>query len=269
MVGVSFFVIPLTFTEFKDEISYKYFKYLIDSGYQPKFYKYFKNSGILHELTIDFISTTYIITAIIFLLAIEKWALLGGFSNLIIMWINVFISLIITVLNLVSMILSGFSLAYNVIAYVCLSGVDIQFKNDSFVLKFFISFYLYFFIFFFALSLFIYCIKVTTHLSKIISGYNKLKNENSSNDDIYGFLALNNQCFLQAVNSDILPKNLFYIKHIGQIPAQNIIHFQQENININNNLNITPYEEKNQDEIFDEKQKIALESYKTKYFKIK
>ena len=266
MVGVSFFVIPLTFTEFKDEISYKYFKYLIDSGYQPKFYKYFKNSGILHELTIDFISTTYIITAIIFLLAIEKWALLGGFSNLIIMWINVFISLIITVLNLVSMILSGFSLAYNVIAYVCLSGVDIQFKNDSFVLKFFISFYLYFFIFFFALSLFIYCIKVTTHLSKIINDYNKLKNENSSNDDIYGFLALNNQCFLQAVNSDILPKNLFYIKHIGQIPAQNINHFQQENININNNLNITPYEEKNQDEIFDEKQKIALESYKTKYF---
>ena len=90
-----FSMIILPIFHFKDDIFYKYVIHLIDLGAKPYLYGCFKGIGDLQVLLYNLIEYIYLVEGVLILLAIYRWAIYGGFSNIVHIWIVLFISIMI------------------------------------------------------------------------------------------------------------------------------------------------------------------------------
>ena len=72
---------------FKDDIFYKYIIHLIDLGAKPYLYGCIKRMGNFQGTLYNLIKYIFLIKGIVILLAIIKWVIYGGFSNILYIWI--------------------------------------------------------------------------------------------------------------------------------------------------------------------------------------
>jgi len=243
----------------KDDIFYNYFLHLFDLGYKPYLYdnlQKFANSQILIYNLIKYI---FIVIGISIICSLFKWAFYGGFSNVILIWVILFISIIITLVNLFFGIFSFLIVIYNVISTVIIA-TKITFSDKDFgFIKLFISDCLSFLhcgliFFFFSLSF-----KFSIFLNSVRSEIKIMENEELDSENVFKFKALNNEHFIfEAAILDNIPKKLFYTKSIDENPVSNNI---EQTMGQSANL----FLEQNQEDLIDQKYQLDLINFKNSY----
>ena len=262
---LSFFFIFSQILNFDNNKKFDYYIHLIDLGYKPKNTKYIEKSYDLNSFIKYYIIVFYIGLGIISILSIAKWTFFGGFKNIIFIWVSIFISIIIILLNFGVLVLSIIGFVFNFLGSTRDSEEeesDIEFENDTIFAQLIFFAIMYMYVFIFALIEFIFSILFLFLLNKIKNENQRLETEKKSSENIFKFLSLKDQqnWILEAINDNPdLPKYLFYQKKLTQNP---MINFE----NIGESSNIILCMEQNVEEIFDEKQKIELKNYKYKPF---
>jgi hypothetical protein len=197
---------------YKDDIWYKYIVYLIDLGAKPYLYDCVRKIGDLQGLLYYLIKYIFLVLAILLLFPIFRWAFYGGFSNINHLWIVLFISIVFNLIILAFMILSFLTFAYNLINML-LFMYELPFVCNLIFPKLYAFIILYFFIFIFILVLFLYSIGFSRYINSVRKETKKLENEKLGSEDVFKVKTIENENFiLEAVNSDSIPKNLFYSK---------------------------------------------------------
>ena len=235
----------------KDDFFYNYFLHLFDLGYKPYLYDTLIKTGDLQILIYNLTKYIFIVIGILVIFSLFKWTFYGGFSNVFLIWASLFISIIITLVNLFLTILSFLLFAYNIISIIFLSGSKITFDENSGKIKLFISFFFDLIQFKYIYNLFSINMKFSLFLNSVRKKTKKLENEEFASDEAFKFKALNNKNYIiSALNTDNISKQLFYIKSHDENPISNY--------NQSSNLLV----EQNQEELLDKIQKLKLKIFK-------
>jgi len=237
--------------QYKDDIWYKYIVYLIDLGAKPYLYDWVKEVGNLQGLLHNLVKYIFIVLAILLLFPIFRWAFYGGFSNIVHIWIVLLISIFFNLVTLAFMVLSILTFAYNLINMLLFMYV-LPFECNLIFPKLYIFNILYFFMFIFTLCLFLYSFGFSLYINSVRKETKKLENEELGSEDVFKVKTLDNGNFiLEAVNSDNIPKNLFYSKKNDDNPISNIS--QSECLFLEQNL----------EELLSKKEQMNLKNFKT------
>lgn len=248
-------------------IYFDYYIHLIDLGYKPEKYKNFKNFYKLIPLFFNIFDIAYILYGIIIILYIAKFSLFGGFKHLIFHRINIFIAIIIVLLNLAFAVLSIIGGIFNYLGFSAYMKVEIIEVDDKTLcsMYFFKNNTIFVLIFLVSVGSFIYSIKLVSSLNRVKNESQRLIIEKKNSEDEFKYISLNGQSFiLEAVNNNKdLPKHLFYQKNENPNPNEGLIPKMVQSSDIILCL------EKNKEELFDEKQREELCNYNYKFFNTK
>ncbi len=261
-----FFFIYMQILNFDNNKEYDYYIHLIDLGYKPKNEKYIKKSYDLNSFVKHYFIVFYIVLGIITIISIAKWTFFGGFKNIILIWVSIFISIIISLLNFAVLVLSIIGYIYNFFGFTKYSEEeDFEFENNIIFTQLIFYFMIYIYVFIFALIELIYSVQFIFLFNKIKNENQRLETEKKSSENLFKFISLINQqnWILEAINDNPdLPKYLFYQKKKDTNPMENFP-------NIGESTNIILCMEQNVEDFFNEKQKIELKNYKYKPFETK
>jgi hypothetical protein len=206
-------MILLPIFHFKDDIFYKYIVYLIDLGAKPYLYSILKGIGDLQVLFYNLIEYIYLVEGVLILLAIYRWAIFGGFSNMVHIWIVLFISIVVYLFNLAFMVLSFVTISYNIICLFLLQFILPSQSNLIFT-KLYVLCFLYFFIIIFIFILIIISLIFSNFLNSVRKETKKLENEELDSEDVFKVKTFDNENFiLEAVNSDNIQKKMMIVQY--------------------------------------------------------
>ena len=255
LLSISFILIMASIWV-KDEITYDYYIHLIDIGYKPKKYKSIQKAEDLNDIITDFQVYGYIIIGIVIILWIYIRAILGGFSNIVILWIRIFIPVILALIVLALLVLQIITSVFYIIGMTGSDDDIIKFSSDRIHNKIIMSYIPYLYNMILCLSLFFDLIGLISPLNKIKSEKSKLESDKKTSEDIFNYLSLDNtNLTLKAENTNNnLPKHLFYKKEINQNPPVDLSNIMQTNSKI-------VCLEKNSQDICDEKLQIDIQFY--------
>ena len=258
---------------FDNDPTFNYFVHLIDLGYQPKNYKYTKNIYELYPIIDKYIYVFHIILGIIIFLSIYKLAIFGGFNNIILIKISIFISIILALLNLASLVLSGIGGAFTLVSYFGFNKIKyLEFGDDgTLYVEYIIKIVFFFYLALLDLFGFIMCLQLISPLNKIKNETQKLETEKKPSEDIFKYMSLDNKGWiLEAVNTNPnLPKHLFYERKDNPNPNENFNQILPNIQLIGQSPDTILCMEQNLGDILDEKQKDELQRYKNKSFNTK
>ena len=246
-----FSIVVLPIFHIKDDIIYNYFLHLFELGYKPYLYDNLRKFGDLQILIYNFIKYIFIVIGILIICSLFKWAFYGGFSNIVLIWVSLCISIFISLINLAFLVLSFLLFAYNIISLIIVAGNKISFDGYYGVEKLSISIFLHLIQFICISGLFSISIKFCIFLNSVRSETKKLENEEFVLDEAFKFKSLNNKNYIiSTLDTDYISKQLLYIKKNDENPISNC--------NQSSNLLV----EKNQEEILDKKKKLILKTFK-------
>jgi hypothetical protein len=252
-----FAIVILPILYIKDDIFYNYFLHLFDLGYKPYLYDNLQKFGDSQILLYNLIKYVFIVQAILVIISLFKWAFYGGFSNVVLIWVSLFISIIITLVNLFFAILSFLQIAYNIISTIIIaSKIDFADKDFGFI-KLLILNYLSSIQFTFIMVLFSISLTLSIFLNSVRTEIRELEREELDSEDAFKFKALNNENYIfEAVNLDNnIPKKLLYAKNIDANPiTNNNAQIMGQSTNL--------FFEQNQEDLFDPKKQLELKNYK-------
>jgi len=253
-----FIIIVLPIFHIKDDIFYNYFLHLFDLGYKPYLYGNLQKFADIQILLYNLIKYIFIVKAILLIISLFKWAFYGGFSNVALIWVSLFISAIITLIYLFLGILSFLQIVYNIISTIIVA-YKISFADDDFGYnKLFITNYLSIIQFSFIMALFAISLTFSIFLNSARSEIKNLESGELDSEDAFKFKALNNEKFIfEAVNfHDInIPKKLFYTKKIDANPvSNNDAQIMDQTTNL--------FLEQNQEDLLDQKNQSELKNFK-------
>ena len=248
-----FSMLILPIFHFKDDIFYKYVIHLIDLGAKPYLYGCFKGIGDLQILLYNLIEYIYLVEGVIILLAIYRWAIYGGFSNIVHIWIALFISIIIYLINLGFLVLSFLTIVYNIISLFLLQFI-LPSESDLIFGKLYVLCFLYFFILIFIIILIIINFTFSNFLNSVRKETKKFENEEIGPEEVFKVKTYDNENFIfEAVNSENVPKNLFYSKKNDENPISN------------SNQSDYLFLEQRQEQLLDKRKQMDLKTFKTNY----
>ena len=237
--------------QFNDDIIYNYFLHLFDLGYKPYLYDYLQKFGHSQILLYNLIKYILIVIGILIIYSLFKLAFYGGFSNIVLIMLSLFISIFITLIILVFLALSFLLFVYNFICLFVFSESKISFVGYLGSAKLIISIILYLIQFICIYELFPKSIKLSIYLNSVRKETKKLENGEFSSDEAFKFKALNNKNYIiSALDTDNISKQLFYIKKHDENPISNF--------DLSSNLLV----EQNQEELLDKKKKLKLYIFK-------
>jgi hypothetical protein len=252
-----FAIVILPILYIKDDIFYNYFLHLFDLGYKPYLYDNLQKFGDSQILLYNLIKYVFIVQAILVIISLLKWAFYGGFSNVVLIWVSLFISIIITLVNLFFAILSFLQIAYNIISTIIIaSKIDFADKDFGFI-KLLILNYLSSIQFTFIMVLFSISLTLSIFLNSVRTEIRELEREELDSENAFKFKALNNENYIfEAVNLDNnIPKKLFYAKNIDANPvSNNNAQIMGQSTNL--------FFEQNQEDLLDPKNQLELKNYK-------
>ena len=213
-------MILLPIFHFKDDIFYKYIVYLIDLGAKPYLYGCLKGIGDLQVLLYNLIEYIYLVEGVLILFAIYRWAIFGGFSNKVHIWIVFFISIVVYLINLAFMVLSFVTISYNIICLFLLQFI-LSSQSKLIYTKLYVLCFLYFFIIIFIFILIIISLIFSNFLNSVRKETKKLENEELDSEDVFKVKIFDNENFiLEAVNSDNIQKICFIQKKMMIVQYQ-------------------------------------------------
>ena len=262
---LSLFFIPMQIFNFDNDKKYDYYIHLIDLGYKPKDFKYIEKSLDLNPFIKYYIIVFYIVLGIISIISIAKWTFFGGLKNIIFIWMSIFISIILFLLNFAVIVLSIIGFVFNILGFTNYSDEDFEFENDTIYTQLMIFYLFYIYIIIFALIEFIYSIQFLFLINKIKNENQSLETVKKSSENLFKYISLleKQNWILEAINDNPdLPKYLFYQKKIDPNPMLNFP-------SLNESTNIILCMEQDVEDIFDKKQKLELMNYKYKPFNTK
>ena len=252
-----FVIVILPIFHIKDDIFYNYFLYLFDLGYKPYLYDNLQKFADTQILLYNLVKYIFIVKAILVIISLFRWAFYGGFSNVAIIWVILFISVIITLICLFLGILSFLQIAYNIISTIIIARkIDFADKDFGFI-KLLISNYLSAIQFTFIMILFGFSLTFSIFINSVRSEIKNLESEELDSEYAFKFKALNNENFIfEAVNLDFnLPKKLFYTKKIDANPvSNNDVQIMDQSTNL--------FLEQNQEDLLDQKNQLELKNFK-------
>ena len=249
-----FSIIILPIFHIKDDIFYKYFLHLYDLGYKPYLYDNLQKLGELQILFYSTIKYIFLVIGILILFPLIKWAFYGGFSNVIKIWIALFISIFINLIFLTFVILSFLLLVYSIINRITLER-KIYFNYNLMSSKFMASIIFYLLISLFNAVLFAQSIAFSIFLYSVRKETKKLENDELVSENVFKVKTLNNENFIfQAINSENISKHLFYIKKRDENPILN-----------NNDQSTNLFFEQSQEQLLDKNMLLELKNFKINY----
>jgi len=251
-----FSIVIMPIFHIKDDLFYNYFLHLFDLGYKPYLYDNLQKFGDSQILIYNLIKYIFIIKGILIICSLFKWAFFGGFSNIVLNWVSLCISIFITLINLVFLIFCFLTFVYNIISlfitYITQEN-KISFGDYSGFVKLLISIFLYIIQLLFISLLFSNSIKFSIFLNSVRIEIKKIENEEYTSENAFKVKALNKgNYFFEAVNLDNFSKQLFYMKKLDDYPI----------LNLNKSI---LFLEQSQEEILDRKKKIKLKDFKKSY----
>ena len=262
---VIFLLIIFRILNFEDDISFDYYMHLIELGYKPDSYTFLKYSYKYSPIIKKFIYISETVQAIIIMLSIVKLLIFGGFKNQIFKHLNVFIYIILVILNLVIILVSTLGGAFKLVSFLKFSDIDIKF-DDYFLTNYqfyLMNLYFYGFIVFISIGLFIHSIKLVSCLNNINNQNQKLEYNNISQNK-FQYISSDNQNFiLESVNDKDFPKHLLYQKKVNNNPIEQIIPVVEQ---LTDKILCL---EKRQEETLDINQNAELNNYNYKLFNTK
>ena len=267
---IIFLLIAFGIWNFEDDITFEYYMQLIELGYKPDGYKFFKISHKYSPIILKFIYISEAVYGIIILLFIGKFLIFGGFKNSILKRFIIFISIILVLYNLIVALISIAGGGFCLVTFLNFSDINIIFEDDRYLTNYqyyLMNLHFYFFTFLFSLTLFIYSIKLVSSLNLVINENQKLERNNDISEDKFHYISFDEHNYiLEAVNNrGDLPKHLFYKKKVNSNPLELALPL------IPQLSELVLCLEKNTAEIFDVAQNIEFElnNYNYKFFNTK
>lgn len=267
-INILFFAVLDKFSQIKDDIGYKYFLHLIDLGYRPSYYKIIQKVGDLNNIILYFLIYGYLIVGILLFASIIKRSFLGGFANIVLLKISYKIANLVALYHFAATALCIVGLVFNILALICYNGSNMKIGDDSISFQLGATLGIYICLVLYSNSIFFLCTNLVSSLSSIILDNQKLDNEKNVNIESYSLFSNGGpNLILEPINSDKLPKNLFYSLNTNQnpLPIRAPLFIQSSNVILCTEKNIDSILEGKENENL----KKELENYKFKEFNTK